>query len=249
MARIRIDDLPVAEGLTPEQEALILGAGLKSFRPSLEALEDRQLMAAGITVMQVVPAIVTKQVEIANQNQLQVINLKQDVEKAIRPGGTPIDLQGGVGSIRNIPQGGTALQRQLQAAIAGPGGRVDLQQVGKLILDAAQREAKALWGNKVEAGVVQLGLYMVTQFDHGVRVTLMLTEATSARHYSYRWFDVEIKYDAKGAVTAESYVNPVGSNSIDLPFIQNMNKALGVPGRPPSPSPNEDLLLGIEPNL
>src|SRR4051812_6174446 len=49
MARIRIDDLPVAESLTPEQEALLLGAGLKSFRPTLEGLEDRQLMAAGIS--------------------------------------------------------------------------------------------------------------------------------------------------------------------------------------------------------
>src|SRR5262249_17786247 len=46
MTRIRIDDLPVAENLTPEQEALIQGAGLKSFRPSLEGLEDRFMPAA-----------------------------------------------------------------------------------------------------------------------------------------------------------------------------------------------------------
>src|SRR5262245_47163000 len=39
VTRIRIDDLPVAENLTPEQEELIQGAGLKSFRPSVEALE------------------------------------------------------------------------------------------------------------------------------------------------------------------------------------------------------------------
>jgi Raf kinase inhibitor-like YbhB/YbcL family protein len=45
MSRIRIDDLPVAENLTPEQEALIQGAGLKSFRPSLEALEGREVPA------------------------------------------------------------------------------------------------------------------------------------------------------------------------------------------------------------
>jgi Raf kinase inhibitor-like YbhB/YbcL family protein len=43
MARIRIDDLPVAEELTPEQEALLLGAGLKSFRPTLESLEAREV--------------------------------------------------------------------------------------------------------------------------------------------------------------------------------------------------------------
>jgi Raf kinase inhibitor-like YbhB/YbcL family protein len=45
MARIRIDDLPVAENLTPEQEALIQGAGPKFFRPSLEVLEGRDLPA------------------------------------------------------------------------------------------------------------------------------------------------------------------------------------------------------------
>jgi phosphatidylethanolamine-binding protein (PEBP) family uncharacterized protein len=45
MTRIRIDDLPVAENLTPEQEALIQGAGLKSFRPGLEKLEGRDVPA------------------------------------------------------------------------------------------------------------------------------------------------------------------------------------------------------------
>ena len=46
MARIRIEDQPVAEDLTAEQEELIVGAGLKSFRPTLEGLEDRQLLAS-----------------------------------------------------------------------------------------------------------------------------------------------------------------------------------------------------------
>jgi phosphatidylethanolamine-binding protein (PEBP) family uncharacterized protein len=45
VTRIRIDDLPVAENLTPEQEELIQGAGLKSFRPSFEALECREVPA------------------------------------------------------------------------------------------------------------------------------------------------------------------------------------------------------------
>jgi hypothetical protein len=48
MSRIKIEDLPVTENLTPEQEALIEGAGLRSFRPTVEGLEDRQLMDAGI---------------------------------------------------------------------------------------------------------------------------------------------------------------------------------------------------------
>jgi phosphatidylethanolamine-binding protein (PEBP) family uncharacterized protein len=46
MTGIRIDDLPVAENLTPEQEALIIGAGLRSFRPMLEELERREVPAA-----------------------------------------------------------------------------------------------------------------------------------------------------------------------------------------------------------
>ena len=45
VSRIRIDDLPVAENLTPEQEELIQGAGLKPFRPSIEALEARDMPA------------------------------------------------------------------------------------------------------------------------------------------------------------------------------------------------------------
>jgi hypothetical protein len=46
MARIEIKNLPVAHKLTPEQEELLKGAGLRSFRPTFEVLEGRQLMAA-----------------------------------------------------------------------------------------------------------------------------------------------------------------------------------------------------------
>jgi hypothetical protein len=48
MSRIVINDLPAAEGLTPGQEELVQGAGLRSFRPRIEALEDRQMMAANL---------------------------------------------------------------------------------------------------------------------------------------------------------------------------------------------------------
>jgi hypothetical protein len=47
MARIKIEDLPPFETMTPEEQEEILGAGSLSFRPTFEALEDRQLMAAG----------------------------------------------------------------------------------------------------------------------------------------------------------------------------------------------------------
>jgi uncharacterized protein YkwD len=55
MARIHIDDLPPAETLTPEQEELILGAGLRSFRPRLESLEAREVMSANFGSALVVP--------------------------------------------------------------------------------------------------------------------------------------------------------------------------------------------------
>jgi Raf kinase inhibitor-like YbhB/YbcL family protein len=45
-ARIRIEDLPVAEELTPEEKELLAGAGLRSFRPNIEALEAREVPAA-----------------------------------------------------------------------------------------------------------------------------------------------------------------------------------------------------------
>lgn len=48
MARIRIDDLPLGENLTPEQEELILGAGWQTFRPTLESLENREMLDGGI---------------------------------------------------------------------------------------------------------------------------------------------------------------------------------------------------------
>lgn len=41
MARIHLNDLTPTDGLTPEQEEQILGAGRPSFRPMLESLENR----------------------------------------------------------------------------------------------------------------------------------------------------------------------------------------------------------------
>jgi Raf kinase inhibitor-like YbhB/YbcL family protein len=65
MARIRIDDLPVADDLTPEQEALLQGAGLQSFRPSLESLEARE-----------VPAVVSALVDVPVGEGVTVRTLK-----------------------------------------------------------------------------------------------------------------------------------------------------------------------------
>jgi hypothetical protein len=59
MTRIRIDDLPVAETLTPEQEELIQGAGLRSFRPMLEELERREVPAALATGIDLTDSVLT----------------------------------------------------------------------------------------------------------------------------------------------------------------------------------------------
>ncbi|HEY7428050.1 MAG TPA: hypothetical protein VH682_27700 [Gemmataceae bacterium] len=48
MARIKIEDLPVGENLTPEEEERLFGAGWRSFRPMLESLESREMMDAGL---------------------------------------------------------------------------------------------------------------------------------------------------------------------------------------------------------
>jgi hypothetical protein len=48
MARITINDLPPGDGLSPEQEEQVLGAGPKSFRPSIEALEAREVYDASL---------------------------------------------------------------------------------------------------------------------------------------------------------------------------------------------------------
>jgi Raf kinase inhibitor-like YbhB/YbcL family protein len=59
MARIRIDDLPIAETLTPEQEALIIGAGLRSFRPMLEELERREVPAVLASGIELTDSVLT----------------------------------------------------------------------------------------------------------------------------------------------------------------------------------------------
>jgi hypothetical protein len=50
MARIRLDDLPPEETLSPEELERLFGAGVRdSFRPTFEGLENRELYAAGVT--------------------------------------------------------------------------------------------------------------------------------------------------------------------------------------------------------
>jgi hypothetical protein len=185
-----------------------------SFRPRLEDLEGRALPSGLAPMTQPVQTVP----QAGHHRRLPAI-----------------DLRGSMGSMPNSPQGGTVLQGQLRTAIAGQGGRVDLQQVGKLVIDAVQREANALWGNKVAAGRLQIALGEITQSDHRVLVKFRLNDVLNGEVKAYRGFEVQIKYDDKGAVTAEcnfrlawgrSFFLPFGQNT---PFVQNMNKALGGP--------------------
>jgi len=48
MARIRIEDLPEVDNLTPEEMEQIFGAGLRSFKPTFEALEAREVYDVGL---------------------------------------------------------------------------------------------------------------------------------------------------------------------------------------------------------
>jgi hypothetical protein len=91
-----------------------------SFRPQLEGLEERALLSAAPVVTQFVPAIVTTQ-QVANQNQLGVNHLKQDLEKTIPEG--PIQVRNGpVGSAPRTQreQAREALDRMLALPVTRP---------------------------------------------------------------------------------------------------------------------------------
>src|SRR5262245_29271357 len=49
MSRIRIEDLPVGENLSPEERERLFGAGRGSFRPTIETLEGREMYAANLS--------------------------------------------------------------------------------------------------------------------------------------------------------------------------------------------------------
>jgi hypothetical protein len=108
VTRIRIDDLPVAEDLTPEQEELILGAGLRSFRPQLEVLEGRAL-PSGMTPPALVnnpsvievPVMVTNTKVSANQGQLNPIDIKSQLDKGLPPATQP----GAASPFAGVPAG------------------------------------------------------------------------------------------------------------------------------------------------
>jgi hypothetical protein len=96
MARIRIDDLPVADDLTPEQEELILGAGL-SFRPSLEHLEAREVPSGSPVTMSGLPAGPALLQQAANPMRIDYNALASNAAGSL--GTQKINVQNGVADI------------------------------------------------------------------------------------------------------------------------------------------------------
>jgi Raf kinase inhibitor-like YbhB/YbcL family protein len=90
MTRIRIDDLPVAENLTPEQEALIIGAGLRSFRPMLEELERREVPAALATGIDLTDSVLS----IKGFNNVQSGGYHQASNVSINDAGQMVVIRG-----------------------------------------------------------------------------------------------------------------------------------------------------------
>lgn len=139
VSRIRIDDLPIAEYLTPEQEALIEGAGLRSFRPSLEALEARDLMDAGLggaaqavaapsntAQVQQFPVFFREQKVIVNQIQ-RPGDLKQQLDQAIPPADQlTVERKEAAGRLDQSAAPGTGnLQHSSSGNSSGTAGRAE----------------------------------------------------------------------------------------------------------------------------
>jgi exo-beta-1,3-glucanase (GH17 family) len=90
MSRIRIEDLPPGdEHLTPEELEQIEGAGRASFRPTLEGLEDRQLLDAGLP-RSLLPATGTPPARVQHlpTPAPQILNIQQAQQVRQGPGQT-----------------------------------------------------------------------------------------------------------------------------------------------------------------
>jgi hypothetical protein len=134
MARIKIEDLPVAETLTPEQEELIEGAGLRSFKPTFEALEARQMMDAGMSPM--LQTMLTQSPGPVGQHH------NPDLVRELAPAAaTPIDRM----SASLVGQGGQnpLAPRLMQTQLGTPAGQVD---VPKMVADQASQKFNEVMG-------------------------------------------------------------------------------------------------------
>jgi Raf kinase inhibitor-like YbhB/YbcL family protein len=113
VTRIRIDDLPVAENLTPEQEELIQGAGLQSFRPSFEMLEAREVPAAIATGIDLTGTMLTiKGSDYTAQDYGATVRINDVGQLQVTRGlrGTPVTLNRAEVT-RIVYEGGEAVER------------------------------------------------------------------------------------------------------------------------------------------
>jgi hypothetical protein len=127
MARIHINDLPPTDGLTPEQEEQILGAGRKSFRPMLESLENRE--------MYTVDATAALTAGVLNVQGLHAPWTPQDAAAALHQVGSQIQVLSGLKN--EIVRWFDAAQvKPIDMLMSGGNALVNLIGLGKLSADA-----------------------------------------------------------------------------------------------------------------
>jgi hypothetical protein len=135
----------------------------------------------------------------------------------------------------------TPLQDQLRAAIFTEDRVERYFKLRQVMKDAVQREASAVWPDRVARGMLEVAITDVKHSDHKVVMDVCLVSAGGVPWQHFKAFEVEIKYEDKGAVTAEfAFRRSVGREAflrdgLDN-FVLNMNKALGAP-RPATPTP------------
>jgi hypothetical protein len=147
----------------------------------------------------------------------------------------------GARSVAIDQHGRTTLQDQLRAAIF-TGDRVERYfQLRKVMHDAIQREASAVWPDRAARGMLEVGVSDITHSDHKVVVQFYLAGMGGIPRGTFKSFEVEIKYDDKGAVTGEAAFRKSYGRTAFLQdgldnFVRNMNRTLGAPPRPATPT-------------
>ncbi|HEY7156676.1 MAG TPA: hypothetical protein VH575_22095 [Gemmataceae bacterium] len=127
MARIHINDLTPTDGLTPEQEEQILGAGRPSFRPMLESLENREMYTADVT------AALTAGV--LNVQGLHALGTPQDNAAALHQVGSQIQVLSGLKN-EIVRWCDAAQAKSIDMLMTGGNALVNLTGQGKLSADA-----------------------------------------------------------------------------------------------------------------
>jgi len=101
MARIRIEDLPEVDNLTPEEMEQIFGAGLRSFKPTFEALEAREVYDVGLNHALLASAAQPHAADSPRSHMVQELGPQIQVDMSLLDtlarGATPQGLAGAAG--------------------------------------------------------------------------------------------------------------------------------------------------------